>query len=104
MALQSLTNLKAHAVSDDGGHVAIAFETRDGGELSIMIPAECLEVLIAGLNRVKVTVRNKQSKNVDQISVSTPKTWMVTSDVNVRGVVLLIFDPKTESQVGYALD
>src|SRR5262245_30865343 len=104
MALQALTSIKAHAVSDDGNHVALAFAKRDGGELSVMIPADCLEELIAGLYRAKTAVRNKQSKNADQISVAVPKTWMITADVNVRGVVLLVFDPKTESQVGYALD
>jgi hypothetical protein len=29
---------------------------------------------------------------------------MVTADLQVRGLVLLVFDPKTDAQVGYALD
>ena len=104
MALLALNAVKAHAVSDDGGQVAVAFATKDGGELSVLMPAECLEALISGLNRAKSVVRNKQAKNAEQVSVTVPKTWMVTADVQARGVVLLVFDPKTEAQVGYALD
>jgi hypothetical protein len=104
MALQAVTAIKAHAVSDDGSHVALAFATREGGEISIMVPAECLEQLIAGLNRAKATVANKRSKNLEQIGVVFPKTGMVTADLNARGVVLLIFDAKTDSQVAYGLE
>ena len=104
MALQALTAIKAHAVSDDGSHVALAFMTGEGGELSVMMPASCLEELIAGLHRAKATLRNKQSKNREQITVTIPKKWMVAADSNRREAVVLIFDPETESQIGYALD
>jgi predicted regulator of Ras-like GTPase activity (Roadblock/LC7/MglB family) len=104
MALLALSEVKGHAVSDDGAHVAVAFKTKDDGELSVMMPADCLDALIAGLNRAKTTVRNKRAKNLEQVSVTMPKAWMVTADVQARGVVLLVFDPKTEAQVGYALD
>src|SRR5262249_7032283 len=88
----------------DGGHVAVAFATNEGGELSVMMPAQCLEALISGLNQARSVVRNKQAKNAEQVTVTVPKTWMVTADVQARGVVLLVFDPKTDGQVGYALD
>jgi len=103
MALQAVTAIKAHAVSDDGSHVALVFATREGGEISIMVPAECLEQLTAGLNHAKAAVANKRSKNVERIGVVYPKTGMVTRDLNARGVVLLIFDAKTDSQVAYGL-
>src|SRR5262245_20578865 len=104
MALLALTGVKAHAVSDDGAQVALAFTTKTGGEHSVMIPAECLDALIAGLNRAKSVAKNKQSTSGEQVSVTMPKTWMVTADVDVRGVVVVIFDPKTDNQIGYALD
>ena len=43
MPLQAVTTVKGHAVSDDGGQVAVAFATKDGGELSIMLAVDCLE-------------------------------------------------------------
>ena len=43
MPLQAVTTVKGHAVSDDGGQVAVAFTTKDGGELSIMLAVDCLE-------------------------------------------------------------
>ena len=104
MALLALTAVKNHAVSNDGSHVALAFSTREGEDHSVMMPAECLDALILALNRARTAVQNKRGKNGDQIAISTPKTWMVTADLNVHGVVVLIFDPKTDAQVGYALD
>jgi|SRR6516225_609715 hypothetical protein len=103
MALQAVTAVKAHAVSDDGSQLALAFATREGGELSVMMPTDCLEEFIDGLNRAKATAVNKGFKNSDRIRVTVPKTWMVTMDSNTRGVVL-VFDQKTDSRVGYGLD
>ena len=51
MPLEWLTAIKAHAVSEDGSRVAIAFATKEGGDFSAMMPAGSLEVLIAALNR-----------------------------------------------------
>ena len=104
MSLVALTAVKGHAVSNDGGQVAVAFATKDGDELSVMMPADCLEALISALNRAKSAAKNKRDKASDQVTVSLPKTWMVTADLEVRGLVLLVFDPKTDTQVGYALD
>ncbi|MET0632179.1 MAG: hypothetical protein ABWY92_15085 [Xanthobacteraceae bacterium] len=104
MSLVALTAVKGHAVSNDGGQVAVAFATKDGDELSVMMPADCLEALISALNRAKSAAKNKRDKASDQVTVTLPKTWMVTADLQVRGLVLLVFDPKTDAQVGYGLD
>ena len=40
MSLVALTAVKGHAVSNDGGQVAVAFATKDGDELSVMIPGQ----------------------------------------------------------------
>ena len=101
MPLQAVTTVKGHAVSDDGGQVAVAFATKDGGELSIMLAVDCLESLISALHRARSAARNKQVDKPEQVSVTVPKTWMVTAE---REVVVLVFDPKTEARVGYALD
>jgi hypothetical protein len=49
MPLLALTVVKAHAVSEDGGHVAVAFATEEGDDLSMMMPADCLDALISTL-------------------------------------------------------
>ena len=77
MSLVALTAVKGHAVSNDGGQVAVAFATKDGDELSVMMPADCLEALISALNRAKSAAKNKRDK---------------------------ASDPKTDAQVGYGLD
>jgi hypothetical protein len=104
MPLLALTAVKAHAVSEDGGHVAVAFATEEGDDLSVMMPADCLDALISTLKRVKSAAKNKKAKGFDQLDLTMPKSWMVAADLNVHGVVVVIFDPKSDAQAGYALD
>ena len=104
MPLQWLTGVKAHAVSEDAGHVAVAFATKEADDLSVMMPADCLDALISALTRARSAVRSKKTDESHRISVTVPKTWMVTADLNERGVVLVIFDPKTDTQAAYALE
>jgi len=104
MELLVVSSIKAHVVSDDGGQVAVAFAKKDGGELSVMMPTECLDALIAGLNRAKTVARNKRADNVEKVNVTMAKTWTVIADVKMRGAVVLVFDAKTDAQVAYALD
>jgi hypothetical protein len=40
----------------------------------------------------------------DQITISLPKNWLVSSDLTIHDVVLLIFNHKLDAQTGYALD
>jgi hypothetical protein len=69
-----------------------------------MMPADCLDALISTLKRVKSAARNKKAKDFDQLNLTMPKSWMVAADLNVHGVVVVIFDPKSDAQAGYALD
>ena len=66
-----------------------------------MLAVDCLPSLISALHRARSAARNKQVDKPEQVSVTVPKTWMVTAE---REVVVLVFDPKTEARVGYALD
>jgi hypothetical protein len=104
MPLLALTAVKAHAVSEDGGHVAVAFATEKGDDFSVMMPGDCLDALITTLKRVKSAAKNKKAKDFDQLNLTMPKSWMVAADLNVHGVVVVIFDPKSDAQAGYALD
>src|SRR5262249_44349868 len=69
----------------------------------VMMPADCLDALISALKRARSAVRSKKTDESHRISVTVPKTWMVTADLNERGAVLVIFDPKTDTQAAYAL-
>jgi hypothetical protein len=104
MTLLALNAIKAHAVSEDGGHVAVAFATEEGDDLSVMMPANCLDALISTLKRVKSAAKNKKANGLDQLNLTMPKSWMVAADLNLHGVVVVIFDPKSDAQAGYALD
>jgi uncharacterized protein (DUF2237 family) len=104
MPMLALTKVKAHVVSEDGGHVAVAFATQEGNDLSVMMPIDCLDVLISGLNRARSAAKNKKAEDANQINVTVPKTWMVTAELKINEVVLVVFDPKTDTQAGYALD
>jgi hypothetical protein len=66
-----------------------------------MLAVDCLESFISALHRAKSAARSKQANKPEQVSVTIPKTWMVTAQ---RNTVVLVFDPKTEARVGYALD
>jgi hypothetical protein len=98
MPLQWLTSMKTHAISQDAGHVAIAFATEDGAELSVIMPADCLDALMFALNRARSAVRSKKADESNRVSLTVPKTWMVTADLAEHGVVLVIFDPKTDTR------
>jgi len=43
------------------------------------------------------------AKGPKELKVTVPKTWAVTADLQVHGVVLVLFDHQTEARAGYAL-
>jgi hypothetical protein len=55
---------------------------------------------------ISTLVTSNQSQPVakaNQVTIRTPKKWMVGSGLPKHEVVLLIFDPQTEVQSGFAL-
>ena len=104
MSLLALTAVKAHAVSDDGSHAAVAFATKEGEDFSVMMPADCLDALISVLKKVQSVAQSKKAKESDKLDLTVPKSWMVAADLNTHGVVVVIFDPESDTQAGYALD
>ena len=46
---------------------------------------------------------HKDPKKANQFQITVPKTFLVTADVNERGLVILVFDHQAETRVGYAL-
>jgi hypothetical protein len=98
----TITAGKSCAPSADAKSVSLILDTKWSGDLSLMIPSEALDNLVAMLNEAKTAVQSKLSPG--QVTARMPKKWMVTADVQKHGVVLLIFDPQMPSQAGYALN
>jgi hypothetical protein len=45
-----------------------------------------------------------QTEQPNQVTISVPKNWLVSSDTKEHHVVLVVFNHKMDGQAGYALD
>ena len=70
MPMLALTAVKTHAISEDAGHVAVAFATKECDDLSVMMPTDCLDALISGLTRARSAAKTKKATDTNQISLS----------------------------------
>jgi hypothetical protein len=131
MATYTILAVKAHTVSDDGADVKVTLATKHVGDMTLSMPADCLSELISALSQAKAAIPSKQlktatpakqtipaapspqtktaiaskgGKDLNQVTITVPKKFMVGADLRVHDVVLLIFDQQTESQTGYALN
>jgi hypothetical protein len=100
----SVIGVKGQTVSADGAEVKLTFASKFIGDIDLTIPADRLDDLISALNKANNALRARNSNTPQQVRVTTPKKFMVTADVDVRGIVILIFDPTTVDQCGFALD
>jgi hypothetical protein len=48
--------------------------------------------------------QSKPGEPNNQVTLTVPKNWLVSADLQMHDVVLLIFNHKTDAQSGYALD
>lgn len=113
MTLLTVNAVKAHTIADDG-KVTVTIDAKHVGELSVLIPANCVDPLISALTEAKsktggTPVRQRQPaatppKTADHVTFKVPKNWLITADLQVRKLVLLVFDHQSDAQAGYALD
>src|SRR4051812_18676213 len=103
MSVLSVSAIKDQSVSDDRSQVTIKFTTKYVGDLDVTMPVACVDELMTALRRVKSSIEIKDPKAATQLKVTAPKTWLVTADLQQRGVVILAFDHQAETRVGYAL-
>lgn len=103
MSALTVNAVKARSVSDDGLFATFTFTTKYVGDLDVTMPAACLDELLSALKDAKSDIDRKDPKKANQLKVTMPKTWLVTADVKEHGVVILVFDHKAETRVGYAL-
>lgn len=109
-------DLRADNYSPDGKNIIISFATKYVAERRIYsVPVECLNEFIADLQKLKSptgttsinTSRQPAAqtpeKELNRITVTVPKRWMLRSGLPDHPLVVMVFDPQTEAQAGYAL-
>lgn len=107
--------LRAINRTPDRENIIISLTTRFSTEQTYSVPIECLKELITDLQKLNSAegitstkppepiVAPQQAKDQSQVNVTVPKKWMVGSGLPNHPLVVMIFNPQTETQVGYAL-
>jgi hypothetical protein len=122
-----VASLRATEYSADGQKVTISLTTKYTSERLYSVPLSCLSEFIADLERLKASeptapaaaarkgttdakfaasrgaapVHAAAGSNPKEIKVNLPKKWMVASALPQRPMVILVFDPQTETQAGF---
>ncbi len=98
-----VTGVSARVDAKNGSDVIIAFTTKYSGERTYSMPLGYLDSLISDLQRAKPATEAKSGKNSNQVTVTTPKKCVIASGLPKYPMVILVFDPQTEAQAGYAV-
>ena len=122
-------DIRAHEYSPDGKSIVISLATKYAAERrTYSVPVESLYELLSDLQKLErpsdhVPVENERrahmelpqpsvepqattapaQKDLTRLSVTVPKKWMMRSALPDHPLVVLIFDPMTDKQVGYGL-
>ena len=108
--------LRAKDYSFDGKNVIISLRPRFSPEQTFSVPVECLFELIADLQKLNSAKNASAAKptrepvtepqpasDLNQLQVKIPKKWQLRSGLPNHPLVIVILDPQTEAQAGYAL-
>ena len=115
--------MRAGNYSPDGKSLIISMTTKYSAERTYSVPVECLYELIADLQKLKkptvpgsieapiqpptapatVDTAPTPAEDLNKINITVPKKWMLRSGLPSRPLVVMIFDPQTKTQAGYAL-
>ena len=127
----SAIDFRADDYSADGKNIIISLATKYAAERrSYSVPVECLYDFIADLQKLKssrdtpvshdaaatdasntasteasnhAVIAPTSGKDLNRVNVIVPKRWMLRSGLPDRPLVIMVFDPQTETQAGYAL-
>ena len=112
------TDFRADSYSPDGKKIIISLTTKYSAEQrSYALPLTLLYSFIADLRKLKSpnpteatgtpAPKSKsaptQTAAKDRIEITVPKKWMLRSGLPDHPFVLVVFDPQTEKQAGFAL-
>jgi hypothetical protein len=107
--------LRAKDYSSDSKNIIISLTTRFSTEHTFSVPVECVYELIADLQKLnsakgptpvktaEQSVTRPPATDLNRINVTVPKKWMLKSALPNHPLVIMIMDPQTETQAGYAL-
>lgn len=108
--------LRAQDYSYDGKNVIISLRPRYSAEQTFSVPLECLYELITDLQKLNAAkgasaakpaaepqVKPQPASDLNQVKVTVPKKWQLRSGLPAHPLVIVILDPQTEAQTGYAL-
>jgi hypothetical protein len=119
-----LTVIRADERSDDGD-VILTLATKYGGERTYSAPVAFFNSLISDLQKLQLIatapakpaapatavtpgIAATPAQNLNNVAIRAPKKWMVRwmvgSGLPRQPMVLVIIDPQTEGQAGYAFD
>jgi hypothetical protein len=116
-----LTVMRADERSDDGD-VILTLATKYGGERTYSAPVAFFNSLISDLQKLQLIatapakpamavtpgIAATPAQNLNKVAIRAPKKWMVRwmvgSGLPRQPMVLVIIDPQTEEQAGYAFD
>ena len=115
MPALTVSEVKDATVSEDGALTSVTFVTKYVGDLDVTMPSACIDRLIAMLQdakgrlqpeaaqRPKPSPERQTPLQPNQVRVTVPKTWAITTDNQQRGLVIVVFDHQAETRAGYAL-
>lgn len=111
-----VTALRASDYTPDGKNVIISMSMQYSAERTLSVPVECLYGLIADLQKLnsakgvtpikppeQAVATPQPAKDLNRVNVTVPKKWMLKSGLPNHPLVIMIMDPQTEAQVGYAI-
>jgi hypothetical protein len=111
-----VVTLRADKYSPDGKSVFISLQTKHASEMTLSVPVACFHDLIADLRNLQPpgetaatttsnhpAVASKPAEHLNRINVIVPKKWMLRSGLPNHPLIIMVFDPQTEAQAGYAL-
>jgi len=112
-----VVTLRADNYSPDGKRISISIVTNDSTEMKFSVPVACLHELIADLRKLQsprdsvsptpsnqTAVTSRAAEDLNRVNVTVPKKWMLGSGLPNHPVVIMVFDPQTKAQAGYALN
>jgi hypothetical protein len=108
-------DFRADSYSPDGKTIIVSLATKYSAERrTYSVPVQCLYDFVADLKKLKSTTATTPiqtsgqlapvpAKDLNRIKITVPKKWMLRSGLPDHPLVVMVFDPQTEAQAGYAL-
>jgi hypothetical protein len=113
-------DFRADSYSPDGKSIIVSLATKYSAERqSYSLPVASLYGFIADLQKLqspsptqptapptpvsKTATPQTPAKDPNRINITVPKKWMLRSGLPDHPFLIMVFDPQTETQAGYAL-